>query len=242
MRLFCFCLLFLIQVTTISGQEVINPKLLASPRSDSTFLRKQILPVSLISAGVILEALNVKEEIQNAIPRTNIRLDNYIQYAPVVILYSADMLNINRRNSAFNQTKYLIISEITSALIVQGLKKITHVTRPTGAPLSFPSGHTANAFTSATVLYKEFEDSNKPQAFSGYLFSTATGVLRVTNNRHWVPDVLVGAGIAILVTNVVYYFEPLKNWNLFSKKANFTVIPEFDPEYNNYSLRISILI
>jgi len=62
-------------------------------------------------------------------------------------------------------------------------------------------------------------------ACSGYLFATSTGSLRVMNNRHWTSDVLAGAGIGILVANMVYYFEPLKNWNPFKNDKNISFCP-----------------
>ena len=39
---------------------------------------------------------------------------------------------------------------------------------------------------------------------AGYGLATATGVMRVLNNRHWVSDVLSGAGIGILSTELAY--------------------------------------
>ena len=35
-------------------------------------------------------------------------------------------------------------------------------------------------------------------AVGGYAVATFTGVMRVLNNRHWISDVLSGAGIGIL--------------------------------------------
>lgn len=34
--------------------------------------------------------------------------------------------------------------------------------------------------------------------------ATATGIMRVLNNRHWVSDVLSGAGIGILSGEIAY--------------------------------------
>ncbi len=102
-------------------------------------------------------------------------------------------------------------------------------TRPNGVnDESFPSGHTSNAFVMATVLFHEFKDTKPVLAYSGFLFSSATGVLRVLNNSHWVSDVLVGAGIGIIVTDLVYRFEPLKNWNPFkNKKVSAVISPAY---------------
>jgi len=38
--------------------------------------------------------------------------------------------------------------------------------------------------------------------------TSATGTLRVLNNRHCVSDVFFGAGLGILVDNLTVYFDP----------------------------------
>ena len=80
-------------------------------------------------------------------------------------------------------------------------------------------------FTNAAVLYQEFKDSYPILAYSGFAFATATGGFRVLNNKHYISDVLVGAGIGILVTELVYHFEPLKNFNPFNKSENISFSP-----------------
>jgi len=211
---------------------------------DSSFfrLRNQLVPIGLISGGLLIEALNCKQEMQDWFPGTNTKADDYIQYAPIAILYTSDLFGTKHRNNAFNQTKYLIISEFATSLITRSLKKITHSTRPNGEPYSFPSGHTSQSFTGATVLYHETKDYCMPLAYSGYLFSTATAVLRVTNNKHWVSDVLAGAGIGILVTNLVYYFEPLKNWDPLKLEDKAVIVPDIDINSNTYLVSVSILL
>jgi membrane-associated phospholipid phosphatase len=49
----------------------------------------------------------------------------------------------------------------------------------------------------------------------GYGVATATGVMRVLNNRHWISDVLSGAGIGILSTELGYSLSDL----IFKKKG-----------------------
>ena len=92
---------------------------------------------------------------------------------------------------------------------------------------SFPSGHTSRAFVTSSVLYEEFKDSNPIMAYSGYSFAVATAGLRVTNNAHYVSDVLVGAGVGILITKLVYYFDPLIEWNPFKASKNVVFLPSF---------------
>jgi hypothetical protein len=41
-------------------------------------------------------------------------------------------------------------------------------------------------------------------SIAGYGVATATGIMRVLNNRHWVSDVMSGAGIGIMSTELAY--------------------------------------
>jgi len=172
---------------------------------------------------------NIKTKIRNQVGNEyEYKIDDYIQYAPVVELYLADMLGAKSKNHWFDQTKYLLISQLFSSSITHGLKQITKKTRPNGSEFSFPSGHTTFAFTNATVLKNEFEESSFLLAYSGYSFALTTGVFRMLNNKHWLSDVLVGAGIGILATEIVYYFEPLKSFNPFKKSKNVSILPQIN--------------
>ena len=84
---------------------------------------------------------------------------------------------------------------------------------------SFPSGHTANAFLGAYVAWKEFKDTNPYLAYSGYALATFVACSRVYNNRHWVADVVAGAGFGILSVELAYltYF-PIRN--AIARKVN----------------------
>lgn len=182
------------------------------------FIRSQILPLGLITTGALLNIGSIKNRIYDRTPKTNNALDDYFQYTPKVQMYVYDACGFKHANTVFDQTKYLLISQLTSSALVHFLKYATSIERPTGALTSFPSGHTTNAFVGATVLYHEFKDAEPLLAYSGYLFAIATGALRMTNDAHWLPDVLAGAGIGILTVNLVYHFKPLKNFQPFKKK------------------------
>ena len=62
---------------------------------------------------------------------------------------------------------------------------------------SFPSGHTTAAFAAATVYAMEYRHRPWIPVLS-YTFATAVGLSRLTENKHWPTDVLVGAAIGIL--------------------------------------------
>lgn len=214
-------LVFAVFVTVIGSAQTDSTRI--SAIKDRSFLSEQILPLSLITIGALLNIGEIKYKIQDQFPKTNNGVDDYFQYVPMAQLYVYDALGFEHQNSVFDQTKYLLISQAISAGTVHLLKHVTNVERPTGADFSFPSGHTTTAFVGATVLYHEFKDTEPLLAWSGYFFATATGVLRITNNAHWLPDVLAGAGIGILTTNLVYHFKPLQNVQPFKKSKDLSI-------------------
>ena len=58
-------------------------------------------------------------------------------------------------------------------------------------------------------------------------FATTTGALRIMNNAHWLSDVLVGAGIGMLVSQCEFIILiPIIKWNPFKKTDNITLLPE----------------
>ena len=92
------------------------------------------------------------------------------------------------------------------AAFVNGIKYTAKEMRPDGSSAnSWPSGHTATAFVGASLLHKEYGLTRSPWwSVAGYGVATATGVMRVLNNRHWVSDVMSGAGIGIMSTELGY--------------------------------------
>lgn len=102
-------------------------------------------------------------------------------------------------------TAYLL-----TGISVYGIKSITKVERPDGSSRnSFPSGHTATAFAGAELLRREYWDLSPWIGVAGYTVAAATGFLRMYNNRHWLTDVVAGAGIGILSVQASYWLHPV---------------------------------
>ena len=95
-------------------------------------------------------------------------------------------------------------------------KEATGILRPDRSTYnSFPSGHTAIAFASAEFLRMEYKDVSVWYGIAGYTVATAVGGLRVYNNRHWFSDVLTGAGVGILSTQLASSVQPWLSQKLF---------------------------
>lgn len=122
-------------------------------------------------------------------------IDNYMQY------FCAFMFIICP--SKLKWWERIILFAI-SLLIFQGisesLKSITGVLRPDGSKYnSFPSGHTGTAFVGSTLLALHFR-KYRWVVLLAFLFAASVGMLRMMNNRHWLNDVLFGAGLGMFVS------------------------------------------
>lgn len=142
--------------------------------------------------------------------------DNYTQYLPGVVMLGMKAFGVKGRSDWGR----MLVSDIASAAImgsvVNTLKSTTNVMRPDGSnDHSFPSGHTALAFMTATMLAKEYGHISPWVGVGAYTFATGTGLMRIANNKHWLSDVLTGAGIGILSTEFGYYIADL----LFKEKG-----------------------
>ncbi len=138
-------------------------------------------------------------------------IDNYTQFAPFAL---STVLNFAGVEGRSDHTRYLASSAMAYAImaaIVNPIKYSASEMRPDGSTRnSWPSGHTATAFVSATILHKEYGLTRSPwYSVAGYAVATATGVMRVLNNRHWVSDVLSGAGVGIISTELAYGISDL---------------------------------
>jgi len=68
--------------------------------------------------------------------------------------------------------------------------------------ISFPSGHTANAFALATVVAMQYRDEPWVPVLA-YTVAASVGFSRMALDRHWASDVLVGAVVGHLVSRLV---------------------------------------
>ncbi len=230
-----FCFLFLVLASFFCFAEKRDS--LCYTQNKTSVIKQQIVPVSLIATGALLNIGDIKNKIQDGIPDFNTKADEYFPYVPVVQMYLADALGVKHQSTVLNQTAYWFASQFISDQLVVFLKKETNVTRPDGGSRSFPSGHSSVAFVSATVLFREFKDTEPLLAWSGYLFASATSVFRMTKDAHWLPDVLAGAGIGILTTNIVYLINPLKSFHPFKKNKDLAFTPILSPRFAGIYVR-----
>ncbi|MBT2161277.1 phosphatase PAP2 family protein [Zobellia barbeyronii] len=197
-------------------------------------LPKSVIPLSLIASGILLSDSGLEKSL-NTTTRNwvgndfDVPVDDYTRYIPIALMYTADIVGVDAKSHWFDQTKNLAISMVLTDVLTKFLKNSIYKVRPNGFnDKSFPSGHTSISFSTGSVLYEEFKDTSPILAYSGYGLAATTGAFRLLNNKHWVSDVMVGAGLGVLVTKLVYHFDYLFKWNPFVKSKDITFIPRYD--------------
>lgn len=176
------------------------------------YFLKAVAPASLILAGIITNGNGeesfkneFKEERDEHFAHFHTHLDDYLQFAPIGLTYGLEACGMHAKTDQTNRAVILVKSELMMMGIVTTLKNTIPDLRPDGsAQNSFPSGHTAQAFAAATFLTEEYGHTYKWTPFVAYSMATSVGLMRVANNRHYISDVLAGAGIGILATEVAY--------------------------------------
>ena len=177
-----------------------------------------ILTLCALRYGVLESANQYIYNLRNThIPSFAYRYDDFLPYLPLTIMFGLKIAGIKSRS---NWTQMLVATVFSFALMVitvSSIKSLAGVLRPDGSDLlSFPSGHTATAFTSACLLYKEYGRKSILVSVVAYLPAVVTGITRQLNNRQWLSDVVGGAVLGLVAVEAGYFFTDL----LFKKKQN----------------------
>lgn len=201
-----------------------------------------IAPALLIATGTAFHLSdNLQTNFQDWVQKNTNYSGNaaeYLQYAPLATVYGLNALGLKGKNNFGNRTALMAKSYILNAVLVKGLKHLTDTERPNGERQSFPSGHTSVAFAMAHFMHKEYGEQSRWYSIGAYACATSVGALRVLKNSHYIGDVLAGAGIGMLSTELVYLThlykwdnEHLKNFDIFPfqlrKQKGLTLVYNF---------------
>jgi membrane-associated PAP2 superfamily phosphatase len=196
------------------------------------YLKRAVLPSALlIGAGIytmegrgLFSSHDLFDYRSRAFPNFSTNADDFVMLAPLVGLYGFNLISSQNRHELSRQSLLLISSGVLTTALVWPVKSLTGIERPNGKPHAFPSGHTAYAFTIATFMDKEFRHKSPWISVASYTVASATGVMRVLNNNHWMSDVLAGAGVGILSVNTVYWLHARMTRGR-DKGLNTTMLP-----------------
>jgi hypothetical protein len=247
MNKFVFCFLFL-PIQFYGQQSTTDIDTIAVERKLEFKYKQLIIPAVFIGYGIIgLESGQIKgfnsglsaEVTENIDEKTSI--DDFSQYAPIAGLYGLSAMGVKGKNNIKDKTIILATSYLLMGLTVNAFKKTASVERPDGRGLnSFPSGHTATAFMGAELMYQEYKDASVWYGISGYAVAAGTGAFRMYNNRHWLSDVVAGAGIGILSAKAGYWLYPYVS-QIFSSGKNKKTQTVFVPNYNGKQIGFGLV-
>lgn len=199
-----------------------------------------IVPGAFICAGIIglgsdwfkHQNNEIREELQENIDH-KITIDDFCQYTPMAATYGLNLCGIKGKHDYGDLTIILGTAYALMGSTVFAMKNITKIKRPDGsARNSFPSGHTATAFMGAELLRREYWNISPWIGMTGYAIAAGTGFFRMYNNRHWLTDIIAGAGIGILSVQAAYWLYPAISKTFFHKRyLKNTYISPYISEY-----------
>lgn len=212
-----------------AGNEEKSVLELPEPKMDFDFFKSKTNPgvkpyrfiddmtfvgIPLFVAGIAIKGdkASFRQDYKNTHANTRLisnfktSIDDYTQFFGPVATVGLKLGGLEGRSDWPRLLASAAMSYGIMAGFVNGIKYTASEMRPDGSTAnSWPSGHTATSFVGATILHKEYGLTRSPWfSVAGYGMATATGVMRILNNRHWISDVLSGAGIGILSTELGY--------------------------------------
>jgi len=198
------------------------------------------IPAAMITYGTISLGNNglrqfdyaVRDDLLEDNALWNKKWDDYLMFSPAVAAFGMKLCGVQ----SIHQTKDMVIlytlSNVLNLGIVGGTKFIVCRKRPDNHSgyQSFPSGHTAAAFAAAEFLHQEYKNQSVWISADGYSMASLIGVSRIYNNKHWISDVVAGAGIGILSTKAVYWVYPClqRTVDKKGKETNAVILPSYD--------------
>lgn len=204
-----------------------------------------ILPGALIAVGswgVCNGWFNgIKHDIKDGMSDIRgghyIHVDDYSQYLPAVAYLGLGSIGVKSRLRFKERLAVAGTSTIVLTLLTNGIKYTVGERRPdSSAHNSFPSGHTATVFMGAELMRMEYSAG---VAVGAYAVAFGTAFLRLYNERHWLNDVIAGAGIGILSARIGYWLLPF-NRRLFriNPRSNTAIaaLPSYDPVNHAFGL------
>lgn len=190
----------------------VSPVAPRKPFFQKKLVRALIVPTVLIGYGAytfngggFYTNQDANRDIHRLFPTYRTHLDDYLIYAPYLEIGAVALAGVQSRSDRVNLGLIIVKSEVIMLSSVFIVKKLSHEERPDGSDrLSFPSGHTAQAFLAASIVHTEFRDKSQLYGIGAYALATSVAALRMINTKHWQSDVVAGAGFGILSAHLAY--------------------------------------
>jgi membrane-associated phospholipid phosphatase len=171
-------------------------------------LRSFIVPATLLGGGAALLGHPTRAPFESN--GTISPVDTYLRFGPYGLRVALQLAGVKPAIKLGDEIAVTVLSNVVMAGVTEGLKRTISSTRPDGSDRrSFPSGHSAVAFTGAELLHQAYKHKSPWISIAGYAMASATAVLRVANEKHHWADVLAGAGIGIASVKITYAVYPV---------------------------------
>ncbi len=191
-------------------------------------LKSLIIPGVLFAYGVVtqnnggLRVFNdqAKEYIWNGQEYHHPYIEDYMLLVPAAAVYGMNIFGLKGQNNLVDRSIIYGMSNGIANGLIFGLKYFGIEQRPDSTDnYSFASGHTAEAFVSAEFLHQEYKKRVHWTVIAGgYACAVGVAYLRMYHNKHWLSDVVAGAGIGIASTRFSYYLYPAVKHLIFGSK------------------------
>ncbi|GAB3825905.1 phosphatase PAP2 family protein [Hymenobacter jeollabukensis] len=209
------------------------PAAVKKPWYRGKLVKAVVVPAALIGYGAytfngggFYTNQQANRDIHRLFPTYRTHVDNILIFAPYAELGLVALAGVESRNDRLNTLLVVGKSELIMLASVFAVKNLTRETRPDGSDnLSFPSGHTAQAFLAASIVHTEFRDKSQWYGIGAYTIATGVGALRMINTKHWQSDVVAGAGFGILSAHLAY----LSHRNRWGRKPRLLDGTTFTP-------------
>lgn len=170
-----------------------------------TLGQRCILPLASLTAGTVGRfAYPSRFDVPH--PKSH---DGFIKdalpFVPLAATWALKGFGVPTRSTWGQMAVSQGISITLAAASTYSLKNTIHANRPDGhGEKSWPSGHTTWAFMSATMMARELGPNSAWYPMGAYFVATGVASQRVLGKAHLPSDVLAGAGIGILATQLGY--------------------------------------
>ena len=117
-------------------------------------------------------------------------------------LLPVSVIVTSKINNESNKEMLQKLDFAVSALVANGvttmvLKELIGRERPNGSDNhSMPSGHTSHSFAVAAVVNELY---GREAGITAYILAGLVGVSRINDNKHYLTDVLIGAGLGTVI-------------------------------------------
>ena len=205
----------------------------------SKLFKAAAIPALLIGYGAITAqgdaGINHRERafVQKQFRPVSTGFDNTLIIAPYFELAAVALAGVESRDDRVNMLLIIGKGEAIMLASTFAVKYLRGEERPDKSDnLSFPSGHTAQAFLAASIVHTEFRDKSQWYGIGAYTIATSVAALRMINDKHWQSDVVAGAGFGILSAHLAY-LSHRNRWGRKPVGREFSKI-DFTPSWTPY--------